>query len=59
MFSKVKEKIQDSDQFAFQPETAVTFNKKAQFTTLPGGVTTVCLFTFFGVMWYQNFNQMF
>ena len=59
MFSKVKEKLQDSDQFAYNPETAITFNKKAQFTTLPGGVASISLGVFFFVMWYQNFNQMF
>ena len=59
MLKKVKDKIKDSDQFAFNPESAITFNKKSQFTTLPGGVATVIIFSFFGVMWYQNFNQMF
>ena len=59
MLQSILTKIKDQDQFAFSPASAISFNKKQIFATLPGGFHSILLSTLFLILWYQNFYQMF
>jgi hypothetical protein len=52
MLKKLKSKVQDQDQFAFMPESQLSFGTKSQFTTLPGGIVSVALGIIFTYAWY-------
>jgi hypothetical protein len=62
MFKKVtkraKDFFKDSDSFAFQPHTNIGFNKKAQFSTMAGGVVSIILTVIFTYSWYQQLYIM-
>jgi len=40
------------------PETNLAFNKKNQFTTIPGGVVSIVLAIIFSFAWYQQLYLM-
>jgi hypothetical protein len=40
------------------PESNLSFNKKSQFSTIPGGVMSIALGIIFTFAWYQQLNLM-
>ena len=59
MYNVLLSNIKNLDQFGFNPENALSFNKKQNFKTLTGGIYFIFLSSLLLVMWYQNFYKMF
>ena len=50
--------VTNQDQFSFNPENHLVFNKKLQFSTIPGGVMSITLGIIFTFAWYQQLYLM-
>ena len=44
--------IKGWDQFTFSSYTALLFNKKKVYSTLPGGISSIFIYTIFAYYWY-------
>ena len=59
MLNSLVSKITDYDQYQFNPESALVFNKKRQFPTFPGGCYSLTLTVLMCLLWYQQLYGMY
>ena len=59
MFKKITKSVLNIDQFSFNPESSLIFNKKTTYSTYPGGVMSITLGLVFAYTWYSQLYEMF